>query len=161
MLPEIEWNMDNRAEAFLALITILISEDSLGLSLVNRGCTVMQEHWNSVLKDFSLFEFSIPPPLPFNSSSPLQFVDLFLLVILFILHLPQDLQQPLHLALGLPSILFVPGHFLLQAGDALGEFSATLWLRRWTLRLEKKFNIKNKPSVLAFKTRWPTTWWRQ
>lgn len=53
-------------------------------------------------------------------------MNLFLLVILLILHLPQDLQESLHLRLGLPSILFVLGYFLLQAGDAFGEFIARL-----------------------------------
>lgn len=48
------------------------------------------------------------PPL-----SPLQFVDLFLLVVLFILHLPQDVEKSFYLGLGPHSILFVLGHFLL------------------------------------------------
>lgn len=86
---------------------------------------------------------SLYPPL-----SPLQFVDLFLLVVLFILHLPQDLQKSFHLRLGLPSILFVLGNFLLQAGDVFREFSAGLGICRCTLSLEKKLIIINKPSVL-------------
>ena len=82
------------------------------------------------------------PPL-----SPLQFVDLFLLVVLLILHLPQDLQKSFHLGLGLPSILFVLGHFLLQAGDAFGEFSVGQGLRCCTLSLEQKLIIINKLRV--------------
>lgn len=78
--------------------------------------------------------------------SPLQFMDLFLLVILFILHLPQDLQKSFHLRLGLCGILFVLGHFLLQAGDAFDEFSVGLGLRCCTLSLKQKLIIKNKPS---------------
>lgn len=79
--------------------------------------------------------------------SPLQFVDLFLLVVLFIFSLPQDLQKSFHLGLGLPSILFVLGHFLLQAGYAFGEFSAGLGIYRCTLSLEQKWVIINKQSV--------------
>lgn len=74
-------------------------------------------------------------------------MNLFLLVILFILHLPEDLEKSFHLRLGLPSLLFVPGHFLLKAGDPLREFSVGLRLCRCTLSLEQDLIIKNKPSV--------------
>lgn len=74
------------------------------------------------------------------SLSPLQLVDLFLFVVLLILRLPEDLQEPLHLGLGLPSILPVLGHFLLQAGYALREFSAGLGICCRALRLEQKIS---------------------
>lgn len=80
--------------------------------------------------------------------SPLQIVNLFLLVVLFIFSLPQDLQKSFHLGLGLPSILFVLGHFLLQAGYAFGEFSAGLGICCCTLSLEQKLDIINKLSFL-------------
>lgn len=80
--------------------------------------------------------------------SPLQFVDLFLLVILLILHLPQDLQESFHLGLGLSSILFVLGHFLLQAGDAFGKFSIGLGICGCTLSLEEELIIINKRSKI-------------
>lgn len=83
----------------------------------------------------------------FPSLSPLQFIDLLLLVIFLILHLPQDLQKSLHLRLGLPSILFVLAHFLLQAGDAFGEFIAGQRLYGCTLSLEQKVIIQNKRRI--------------
>lgn len=81
------------------------------------------------------------------SLSPLQLVDLLLLVVLLIFSLPQDLQEPLHLRLRLPGVLFVLGHFLLQAGYASGEFSAGLGIGCCTLSLEQKLVIANKQSV--------------
>lgn len=97
----------------------------------------------------SFFSFIALYRLPSLGSllSPLQFVDLFLLVILFIFSLPQDLEKPFHLGLRLPSILFVLGHFLLQAGYASGEFSAGLGICCCTLSLEQKLVIINKQSV--------------
>lgn len=82
----------------------------------------------------------------YSSRSPLQFMDFFLLVILLILHLPQDLQESFHLGLGLYSILFVLGHFLLQAGDVFAEFSVGLGFCCCTLSLKQKLIIQNKPS---------------
>lgn len=69
-------------------------------------------------------------------------MDLFLLVVLFILHLPEDLQKSLHLRLGLPGLLSTPGHFLLQGRDAFSEFSVGLRLRCCALSLEQKLLSK-------------------
>lgn len=84
----------------------------------------------------------------YSRLSPLQIVNLFLLVVLFIFSLPQDLQKSFHLGLGLSSILFVLGHFLLQAGYAFGEFNAGLGICCCTLSLEQKLDIINKLSFL-------------
>lgn len=80
--------------------------------------------------------------IPPSSLLPLQFVDLFLLVVLFVLHLSQDLQQPLHFGLGLPGVVFVPGHLPLQAGDAVGELGTGLGVCCCALGLEQNFMIK-------------------
>lgn len=60
---------------------------------------------------------------------PLQLIDLFILVILLIFHLPKDLQQPVNLSLGLPRVLFVAGHFLLEALNALRHLGVGLSLQ--------------------------------
>ena len=51
---------------------------------------------------------------------PLQVIYLFVLVVLLILHFPKDVQQAVHLSLGLPRILFVASHFLFEVLNALG-----------------------------------------
>lgn len=66
---------------------------------------------------------------------PLQLIDLFVLVILLILHFPKDLQQAVHLSLGFPRILFVAGHFLLEVLNALGQLSVGLSLQGCILSL--------------------------
>ncbi|TNN27731.1 hypothetical protein EYF80_062122 [Liparis tanakae] len=55
----------------------------------------------------------------------------------------KDLQQPLHLGLRLLGVLFVPAHFLLQAGDAFGELRVGLGICRRPLSLEQKVIIMN------------------
>lgn len=52
---------------------------------------------------------------------PLQLVDLDILVILLILHLSEDFQEPVHLGLCLPSILLVTRHLLLKCGNAFRQ----------------------------------------
>lgn len=82
--------------------------------------------------------------VPFSAlrRSPLQLVDLFLLVVLLVLHLPEDLQEPLHLGLSLVGVLFVTAHFLLQAADALREFGAGCRLGGRALSLRPKDNYR-------------------
>ena len=66
---------------------------------------------------------------------PLQLIDLFVLVVLLVLHFPQDLQQAVHLSLGLPRVLFVAGHFLLEVLDALCQLGVGLSLQGCILSL--------------------------
>lgn len=68
---------------------------------------------------------------------PLQFTDLFVLVILLILHFPKDLQQAVHLSLGLPRVLFVAGHFLLEVFNALSQLCVGLCLQGCILSLRE------------------------
>lgn len=66
---------------------------------------------------------------------PLQLIDLFVLVILLVFHFPKDLQQAVHLSLGLPRILFVAGHFLLKSLNTLGQLGVGLSLEGCILSL--------------------------
>lgn len=68
---------------------------------------------------------------------PLQLIYLFVLVVLLILHFPKDVQQAVHLSLGLPRILFVASHFLFEVLNALGQLSVGLSLQRCVLSLTK------------------------
>lgn len=68
---------------------------------------------------------------------PFQLIDLFVLVILLILHFPKDLEQAVHLSLGLPGVLFVAGHFLLEVLNALGQLGVGLSLQGCILSLTK------------------------
>jgi len=69
---------------------------------------------------------------------PLQLIDLFVLVILLILHFPKDLQQAVHLNLGLPRILLVAGHFLFEVLNVLGQLSVGLSFQGCVLSLVKE-----------------------
>lgn len=77
-----------------------------------------------------------------SSLLPLQFMDLFLLVVLLILHLPKDFQKPFDFRMGLPGILSAPCHFLLQGRDTFSKLSVGLGLRCCTLSLEQKLLLK-------------------
>lgn len=70
---------------------------------------------------------------PFKKQStcvyvPLHLIDLAILVVLFILHLSEDLQESVHLGLCLPSIILVARHLLLECGNAIRQSSVRLGL---------------------------------
>lgn len=78
------------------------------------------------------------------SNPPLQLADLFVLVILLILHFPKYFQQAVHLSLGLPRILLVTGYFLLQTPDAFSQLCVGLSFQRCILSLTSdKILIRN------------------
>ena len=66
---------------------------------------------------------------------PLQLTDLFVLVILFVLHFSKYFKETVHLSLRLPRILFVTGHFLLQVFNALSQLSVGLSFQSCILSL--------------------------
>lgn len=61
------------------------------------------------------------PLLTFPPSSPFQLCYLLILVILLVLHLLEDVQEPIHLGLSLAGVLAVARHLPLQLLQALAQ----------------------------------------
>ena len=86
---------------------------------------------------------TLPPSNP-CFHPPLQLIDLFIFVILLILHFPEDIQQAVHLSLCLPRILFVASHFLLQVLNALSHLGVSLSLQGCILSLTRRQDDRNQ-----------------
>lgn len=120
---------------------------------------IINEILNHSLTFPNLNQTSIQQPLTvqwatsYGGHSPLQLVDLLVLVVLLVLHLSQDVQQAVNLSLGFPRILPVPSHFLLQVLNALGQLRVGLGLQGGVLSLGDRVSFSAGTGFIQMKNK--------